>query len=174
VAIFLYKTTNLANGKFYYGIHTGPLEETAGRLYLGSGILIKQAIKKYGRQNFKREVLEIFDDYSSAYLREAEVVNEELVNDPNCYNLKPGGRGGVNMTAEQKAKIGEWSRNWIRPPNIGQKIGDSLRGVKKTAEHKAALRKPKQMTTKTCPHCGTIGAGANMTRYHFNNCKVKK
>lgn len=85
--IFLYKTTNLVNGKFYYGIHTGPVVERV-RLYLGSGILIKQAIKKYGRENFKREVLETFDDYSSAYAREAEVVTEELVKDPMCYNCK--------------------------------------------------------------------------------------
>lgn len=172
MAIFLYKTTNLVNGKFYYGIHTGPVVERV-RLYLGSGILIKQAIKKYGRENFKREVLEVFSDYPSAYAREAEVVTAELVKDPMCYNLKPGGRGGINMTAEQKAKIAEWSRNWVRPPEIGKKIGDSLRGVKKTEAHRLALRKPKQMTSKTCPHCHTIGAGANMTRYHFDNCKAK-
>lgn len=171
--IFLYKTTNLINGKFYYGVHTGPLEETLGRLYMGSGVLIKQAIKKYGRQNFIREVIEVFDDYTSAYKREAEIVTDELVRDTMCYNLKPGGLGGINMTAEQRAKIGDWARDWKRPPEIGQKIANALRGIKKTEEHKAALRKPKRMTTKTCPHCGTIGAGANMTRYHFNNCKVK-
>ena len=25
----------------------------------------------------------------------------------------------------------------------------------------------------TCPHCGKVGAGGNMTRYHMNNCKFK-
>lgn len=109
-------------------------------------------------------------DDVTAYQREAEVVTEELVKDPNCYNLKPGGRGGINMTAEQRAKISAWQlgRKW---PGRGEKIGNTLRGVKKTEAHKAALRKPKVMTTKQC-HCGTIGAGANMTRYHFKNCKV--
>jgi hypothetical protein len=27
------------------------------------------------------------------------------------------------------------------------------------------------MRPMTCPHCGKIGAGGNMTRYHFDNCK---
>lgn len=28
-------------------------------------------------------------------------------------------------------------------------------------------------TTRTCPHCNKEGAGPNMARYHFDNCKVK-
>ena len=24
-----------------------------------------------------------------------------------------------------------------------------------------------------CPHCGLVGRGGNMTRYHFDNCKMK-
>jgi len=24
-----------------------------------------------------------------------------------------------------------------------------------------------------CPHCGRIGKGSAMVRYHFNNCKLK-
>lgn len=26
---------------------------------------------------------------------------------------------------------------------------------------------------KTCPHCGVTGGGGNMTRHHFDNCKLK-
>lgn len=172
MVIFLYKTTNLVNGKFYYGIHTGPLEETLGRLYLGSGNALTAAVKKYGKENFKREVLEIFDDYESAYCREAEVVTEELVKDPQCYNLRTGGLGGTKASAETRTRISESLRCWKRPDDIGKKIGDAMRGIPKSDSHKQAMRKPKIMTTKQC-HCGKIGSGANMTRYHFNNCKVK-
>jgi predicted GIY-YIG superfamily endonuclease/predicted Zn-ribbon and HTH transcriptional regulator len=28
------------------------------------------------------------------------------------------------------------------------------------------------MKPKVCPHCGTEGKGGNMTRYHFDNCKI--
>ena len=30
-----------------------------------------------------------------------------------------------------------------------------------------------KMQKKTCPHCGIIGSGGNMTRYHFDKCKSK-
>jgi len=29
------------------------------------------------------------------------------------------------------------------------------------------------MKEKTCPHCGKIGKGPNMSRYHFDKCKLK-
>ena len=29
-------------------------------------------------------------------------------------------------------------------------------------------------TSKICPYCNLEGAGGNMTRYHFDNCKEKK
>lgn len=29
------------------------------------------------------------------------------------------------------------------------------------------------LVVKTCPHCNTVGGGANMTKYHFDKCKLK-
>jgi len=56
----LYKTTNLLNGKTYVGIHkTNDLEDG----YLGSGIALLVAIRKYGKFNFKREILEYCESY---------------------------------------------------------------------------------------------------------------
>lgn len=158
------------NGKFYYGIHTGPVVETPGRLYLGSGTVLKAAIKKYGKHNFSREIVEIFNDYESAYAREAEIVNESLVADPMCYNVRVGGRGGWAMPQSAKDAIAAWQigRKW---PMRGKKAGDTMRGVPKSDAHREALRKPKSLTLKMCPHCGVQGGGPNMTRYHFDNCR---
>lgn len=47
----IYKTTNLLNGKIYIGKHTTTNKEDN---YLGSGIKLINAIKKYGRENFKK------------------------------------------------------------------------------------------------------------------------
>ena len=49
---YIYRTTNLINGKTYIGQH----KRRPGR-YFGSGLLLKNAIKKYGKENFKVEIL---------------------------------------------------------------------------------------------------------------------
>ena len=52
----IYKTTNLINGKIYVG-----KDSNDNPNYLGSGIVLKNAIDKYGRKSFKKEILEICD-----------------------------------------------------------------------------------------------------------------
>lgn len=89
----VYKITNKLNGKFYVGKH-----QTKNLLddnYMGSGNLIKAAIKKYGVENFEKKILHVFD--TEAEMNQAEtrlvVLGEE------SYNLCPGGQGGFNALA---------------------------------------------------------------------------
>ena len=99
---FLYKTTNIATGKIYIGAHsTADLHDT----YFGSGKQIKDAIKKYGKQVFIREILEYFDTRDEAFAREAEIVTEEFIKESNNYNMCPGGLGATIKTDEHKQKI---------------------------------------------------------------------
>lgn len=58
---------------------------------MGSGSLIKRAIKKYGVNNFERHILHIFETREEALRIEASLVNLNVINDPWCYNLAPGG-----------------------------------------------------------------------------------
>lgn len=91
---FLYKTTNLLNNKYYIGVHsTYNLDDG----YLGSGTKLRRSINKYGKENFKIEVLEFFENRTDALKREMEIVTENLILDELCMNLKPGGRGGFNQ-----------------------------------------------------------------------------
>jgi len=46
----IYKTTNKINNKFYVGYDTKNNPK-----YLGSGLLLKRAIEKYGQENFKKK-----------------------------------------------------------------------------------------------------------------------
>ena len=85
----IYKITNIINNKFYIGKHqTKNLNDG----YMGSGKLIKAAIKKYGIQNFTKEILFIFDNELDMNLKEKELV----VLSEESYNICEGGKGGFN------------------------------------------------------------------------------
>lgn len=87
----VYKTTNLLNGKIYIGSHQ---TNNPNDSYYGSGKLITEAIDKYGKHNFVKEVLAIFDNPADMYEHESILVNTEFVNDRTTYNLCEGGNGG--------------------------------------------------------------------------------
>ena len=88
---FIYKTTNLLSNKFYIGMHsTNNLKDG----YVGSGKRLRYAIKKYGIENFKFEIIEFCENREDLIKREKELITEKHVNDENCYNLKYGGLGG--------------------------------------------------------------------------------
>lgn len=89
---YVYKTTNKINGKFYIGVHKHftPHDKS----YIGSGITLRHAIAKHGIENFHNEVLKYFDTHDDAFLYEAELVTDELINTDECYNMVRGGKGG--------------------------------------------------------------------------------
>jgi hypothetical protein len=88
----VYKTTNLVNKKIYVGVHkTSLLEEFDG--YLGSGTVIKRAIEKYGKSNFKRDTLFVCDTKEEAYDIESIIVDESFLSRKDVYNQTIGGFG---------------------------------------------------------------------------------
>lgn len=86
----IYKTTNIINNKIYIG-----KDESNNPNYLGSGILLNAAIKKYSRENFKKEILEICKDKNELEIREIYWISKFNTTNRNIgYNITEGGTGG--------------------------------------------------------------------------------
>lgn len=94
----VYCTVNLINGKFYIGVFS-TAKDYIKHKYIGSGNGIKNAIKKYGKENFFRLDLEFYNNEEIIYDREAEIINTKFLikykND--CYNIAKGGSGGWSV-----------------------------------------------------------------------------
>ena len=61
---YVYITTNKINGKFYIGKHS---TDNLNDNYLGSGIMLNKAIKKYGKEKFKQRILCFCDSEEEAF-----------------------------------------------------------------------------------------------------------
>ena len=112
---FLYRTTNLINGRYYIGMHSTNLLEDN---YVGSGRRLWYEIRKYGRQNFKFEILEFFESREKLALKEKELVTLQEIAKEKCMNLKVGGLGGFPPNAKdafrEKLKDPEYRKEFIR------------------------------------------------------------
>lgn len=97
---YVYVTINTISNKRYIGISYKKGEST--RSYLGSGTYLKSALKKYGRENFKKYIIDVAG--SKYYLGHLEALyikyyfGENCAISPNWYNITDGlQRGGGLM-----------------------------------------------------------------------------
>ena len=102
----MYKIVNKLSGKQYIGVRkTKNLPNTDN--YMGSGIAIKSAIKKYGIYNFEKIILETFETEQAMYNKESLVVDLRFILQEDTYNIALGGLGGDRWTNNPNRK--EWS-----------------------------------------------------------------
>lgn len=87
----IYKITNNVNNKIYIGKHQ---TENKNDDYMGSGMILKRAIEKYGLDKFTKEILFECNSLEEMNEKEAEIVDEEFIARLDTYNVKLGGQGG--------------------------------------------------------------------------------
>ena len=106
---YIYLTTNLVNGKRYVGQHLATEFDTK---YKGSGTYIKNALNKYGWDNFSCEI--ICWCATQIQLNEAEDNYIKLLDTmyPKGYNLKGGGANGKHSEEARKNNSKSCKKHW--------------------------------------------------------------
>jgi hypothetical protein len=95
--------------------------------YLGSGVILRKAIKKYGLAAFSKEILFVFDNEEDMRAKEVELVSETMVVNSDTYNLTKGGKGGFyyinsnGLGLRTGSTLSLESRDKIRQKKIGTK-----------------------------------------------------
>lgn len=125
----VYRITNIINNKIYIGIHaTDDLDDG----YMGSGDKIKEAIKKHGVENFKKEILFVYNTLDAALLTESEIVDEDFIKRTDTYNITLGG----GLPPAQKGKSRKSNKQ-------------SLKGDQRTEAQKLASKKRSELLKGT-------------------------
>ena len=115
---YIYLITNTLNKKIYIGKHsTDDLADD----YMGSGILVKKAIKKYGIENFTKEYLAFCDTSEKLNYFETYYIKNYKAIDKG-YNLTIGGDGGRTS--------GTWTKGHKDSYETRKKKSESHKGIK--------------------------------------------
>jgi len=121
----IYQITCNKSGKIYIGKHqTKNLDDG----YMGSGKILTSAQKKYGLENFKKDILFIFDNEEEMNAKEAELVTEAFCLREDTYNICPGGKGGWGYINQNSLGLNLNARD----PEIMAK--DRAKGVERIKE----------------------------------------
>jgi len=121
--MIVYKITNVLNGHAYVGATTLSLPRRfAYHLKKGRGACraVAAALKEYGRENFKAEVLMEASSLDEMFLIERQMIQTHgtYVGGGSGYNLTFGGKGGAGTPASDGAKsaMSVARKHWLRTP----------------------------------------------------------
>lgn len=153
----IYKLTCLITWKVYVGQTTRTLDERFKEHVSHNKYLIGNAIRKYGAENFSREVLEVCDTQEQLNERERYWIAYFDCIAPKGYNLTEGGEGGFHHTPETRAKIGI--------VHLGNKYCLGFRHSDKTKMKLSASRKNKRAVI--CIETGETFDSVAATARHY-------
>ena len=188
----IYKITNLINGKTYIGQHKyKKLDDT----YMGSGVYLGKAKKKYGIENFKKEIIlsdidnrELANDYEQFYILWNKALGKAE------YNLDNGGKGPLQFTSETRQKLsnahkGKFGKNngmygkhhteetkkrisesvkLAIPPETRARIYAKNTGQKRTAETREKMSKAMRGKIRSAEHCLHLSEALKGRHYYTN------
>jgi len=186
---YIYQITNLLNGKIYVGKHKS-IKHPYENGYYGSGKQIIEAIKKYGIENFKKEVLHYCSSLEEMADKEAKVVTEDFVKRLDTYNMHRGGNGGWDhyhgsemhsencrkggkisakilneFITEQKTNNTQWWKEWYNKVcEANKELVIRAQSPKAKEKRKATFEKIKHQTGKSNSQFGRIWISNVLTK----------
>ncbi len=157
---FIYLTTNLLNNKQYIGKQH--FKEHKRDDYLGSGILLKKAVRKNGKGNFRKEILEECETDDQLNIQENYWILNKNTLYPNGYNLSLGGDGGDTFTNSINKEITRSNRS-----KAVKEYWNNL--SKEDKELRAKLIRNKKRSKETCENISKGKKGKKMSAAHKMN-----
>jgi hypothetical protein len=161
----IYKITNRIDGKIYIGCHK---TEDPNDEYMGSGKYLINAQKKYGIENFEKDILEVFDNPEAMFEMESTVVNEDFVNRTDTYNLKEGGCGGFGFINNNG--LNNSNNNNLKANEAAKKKYNNATG---NEEWLINLKKKSSETFKEAHRLGKIRYDTFTGKKHTEEAKMK-
>jgi len=141
----IYKTTNLINGKFYVGQHFTSADDG----YLGSGKAIILSIKKYGKENFFRETLEVCTSDSVNQKEDYWIEKLSATDRKIGYNISKFSRNpmkGRKHSKETKEKLRNLFKNKPKSEDHKRKLSENHANV--CGENNPMFRKKRSEKSK--------------------------
>lgn len=119
--MFVYLWTNNINNKKYIGRCAKSIHSN----YKGSGKYFKRALKKYGEENFTRQILKRCDSIDECKKWEQYYLDlYDAANDGNFYNIMPNSHGGHHGADYNKEKNPMWKKKHPNhKPHYGKNNG---------------------------------------------------
>lgn len=138
---YVYITQNLINKKQYIGQKKSSC--FLGNKYLGSGIILKKAIQKYGRENFYTNMLDTAETQEELNDKEKFWINfYKATENDNFYNIAVGGEGGNVVKGYSEERMKQYKKT----------LSLSLTSRELSEEHKKNISKSKKNTKLTKKH----------------------
>lgn len=155
---YIYEVKNNINGKTYIGQRTSKCLPELDKSYLGSGLIIQQAVNKYGKENFSKNILAIVGTRHNLNILEKVFISIYWEIGKAEYNITPGGHGGYSTKNNKhfsklaKEHWHEWhpnhkslgynhSKKLKEDPDYAKFYGELLSKAQKKAQNREDVKK---------------------------------